>query len=87
MYDYDIPYRTALDKMTGILKNPCRTWAELSVYEQHKFFGFLFEVNLSYDRKEGYRTPKYTVLKRVCEQIEHSGSMGVEMGGIEPPCT
>jgi len=43
-------------------------------------------VNLEYDKKEGYRTPKYTVLKRVLEEIESSGSVDVEMLGIEPRC-
>ena len=85
-YDYGVPYRTALDKMTGILKQPCKTWVELDIFQQQKFFSFLFEQNLVYGKKEGYRTPKYTVLKRVCEQIELVGSANVEMGGVEPPC-
>ena len=70
----------------GVLKNPYPTWTEFDVFGQQKFFSFLFEVNLEYDKKEGYRTPKYTVLKRVCEQIELVGSANVEMGGVEPPC-
>ena len=85
-YDYGVPYRTALDKVMGVLKNPYITWIDYDVFEQQKFFNFLFEENLSYDKKEGYRTPKYTVLKRVLEQIEHSGSGNVEMVGIEPTC-
>lgn len=83
-YDYGVPYRTALDKVMGVLKEPYPTWAELNVFEQQKFFSFLFETNLVYDKIEGYRTPKYTVLKRVCEEIEHSGSVNVEMAGIGP---
>ena len=85
-YDYDVPYRTALDKVIGVLKSPCTSWIDYDVFEQQKFFNFLFEENLSYDKKTGYRTPKYTVLKRVLEQIEHSGSGNVEMPGIEPGC-
>ncbi len=83
-YDYGVPYRTALDKVMGVLKNPYPTWAEFDVFGQQKFFSFLFEVNLEYDKKEGYRTPKYTVLKRVLEEIESSGSVDVEMTGVEP---
>jgi hypothetical protein len=85
--DYGVPYRTALDVVLGILKNPYLAWSELDVFEQHKFFSFLFEMNLEYDRKEGYRTPKYTVLKRVFEQIEVSGSEFVEKVGVEPTCS
>ena len=85
-YDYGVPYRTALDKVMGVLKNPYPTWAEFDVFGQQKFFSFLFEVNLGYDKKEGYRTPKYTVLKRVLEEIESSGSVDVEMDGFEPSC-
>jgi site-specific DNA recombinase len=82
-YDYGVPYRTALDKVLGVLEKPYPTWVELNVFEQQKFFSFLFETNLVYDKNEGYRTPKYTVLKRVCEGIEHGGSVNVEMARIE----
>ncbi len=85
-YNYDVPYRTALDKTLGVLKNPYETWVDLDVFEQQKFFSFLFEENLVYVRKEGYRTPKYTVLKRVLQEIELVGSVNVEMPGIEPGC-
>ena len=84
-YDYSVPYRTALDKTLCILKNPYETWINLDVFQQQKFFSFFFEENLIYCKKEGYRTPKYTVLKRVFKQIEHAGSVDVEMGGFEPP--
>lgn len=85
-YDYGVPYRTALDKVMGVLENPYDAWSELNVFEQQKFFSFLFETNLVYSKIDGYRTPKYTVLKRVCEEIEHTGSVNVEMAGIEPAC-
>lgn len=85
-YDFAVPYRTALNKVLGVLKNPADTWSELNVFEQQKFFSFLFETNLVYSKIEGYRTPKYTVLKRVCEEIEHVGSVDVEMAGVEPAC-
>ncbi len=84
-YDYGMPYRTALDKVIGVLKDPYITWVDYDVFEQQKFFNFLFEQNLSYDKKEGCRTPKYTVLKRVLEEIEHSGSGNVDPGRIELP--
>ncbi len=83
-YDYGVPYRTALDKTLGILKNPYETWVELDVYQQQKFFSFLFEENLSYERKEGYRTPKYTVLTRVLSQIEDTDTDIVDPTGLEP---
>jgi len=85
-YDYAVPYQTALDKMLGILKNPYSIWEKVNVFEKQKFFSFLFEVNLLFDKIKGYQTPKYTVLKRVCSEIEPVGSAYVEMGGIEPPC-
>ena len=43
-YDYAVPYRTALDKTLGILKNPYETWVDLDVFQQQKFFSFLFEI-------------------------------------------
>lgn len=85
-YDYGVPYRTALDKTLGILKDPYSTWVSLDVFQQQKFFSFLFEENLSYERNVGYRTPEYSILTRVCKQIEGSGSVVVEMRGIEPRC-
>jgi len=86
-FDYAIPYRTALDKILGILKNPYQIWSGMNVFEKHKFFSFLFETNLEYERNIGYRTPKYSVLKRVCEQIEVSDSLVVEMARVERACS
>lgn len=83
-YDYGVPYRTALDKVMAVLENPYEAWSEYDIFEQQKFFSFLFETNLIYDKNEGYRTPKYTVLKRVCEEIVQSGSVSVPLPGIEP---
>jgi hypothetical protein len=77
-YDYGVPYRTALDKVMSALKNHYPIWAEFDVFGQQKLFSFLFEVNLEYDKKEGYRTLKYTVLKRVLEEIKSSGSVDVK---------
>jgi site-specific DNA recombinase len=82
-YDYGVPYRTALNKVMSVLENPYGAWSDFDIFEQQKFFSFLFETNLIYDRNEGYRTPKYTVLKRVCEEIVHSNSVSVLSPGIE----
>jgi site-specific DNA recombinase len=85
-HDYSSSYRTALDKVLGILKSPYSYWTNLDLLEQQRFFYFLFEENLSYDREKGYRTPKNTVVIRLIQQIAAVGTDNVEMGGIEPPC-
>ena len=54
--DLSIPYRTALNKATGLLKSPYTVWFNLEVIEQHRLFYFIFDEKLSYNQESGYRT-------------------------------
>jgi len=49
--DLSIPYRTALEKAIGLLKNPYIIWQTLDVVEKHRLFNFIFEEKLSYNQK------------------------------------
>lgn len=84
--DLDIPYRTALDKATSLLKNPCSVWQSLGLVEQHRLFYFIFEDKLPYNQKTGYRTDKIPCAIRLFEDFAVARPQDVEMGGIEPPC-
>ena len=44
--DLSIPYRTALDKNVGVLKNPVSTWDLFDVQEQHRLFFFRINYRL-----------------------------------------
>lgn len=54
--DLNIPYQTALDKATVLLKSPYSIWLKFDVREQHKLFYFLFDEKLLFSKKEGYQT-------------------------------
>ncbi len=84
--DMSIPYRTALDKVTGLLKNPYTVWKSMSPREQHELFYFIFQQKVPYDVKEGYRTEKIPSVVRLFEEFATSSSLDVEMAGIEPAC-
>jgi site-specific DNA recombinase len=84
--DYSVPYRTALSKATGMLKNPSDTWEALGVREKQKLFFFIFEKKLAYSIKDGYRTDEIPTAARLFESFVVQNTSSVEMGGIEPPC-
>jgi site-specific DNA recombinase len=82
----DIPYRTALNKVTGLLKSPYSIWVYLSTKEKQDLFYFIFEQKLPYSKKDGYRTDKIPTAIRLFEDFVNQNTHGVEMAGIEPAC-
>ncbi len=83
--DWTVPYRTALDKATGLLKNPHSIWQKLELADQHKLFHFMFEQKLPYHRTDGYRTAQIACATRLFEEFATASSPDVDLGGIEPP--
>jgi len=85
--DLTIPYRTALDKAVGLLKNPYDAWQKLPLREQHGLFYFIFETKIPYDINEGYRIAELPTAVRLFEDFAVANPLDVEMAGIEPACT
>lgn len=83
--DMDVPYRTALGKATQMLKSPYSVWSSVEVVEQQKLFYFIFDKNLEYSKKAGYRTDNLPCAVRLFEDFVTSNTQDVEMGGVEPP--
>jgi len=83
--DLSVPYRTALEKSTGMLKNPISIWDSVDVHEKHRLFFFLFEAKLAYTRNEGYRTGDSLSATRIFEEFVTSNARVVEVGRIELP--
>jgi site-specific DNA recombinase len=83
-YDYSIPYRTSSQEVLQVFKNPYSVWENYDIYQKQKFFSFIFEDNLVYDKFEGYRTPEYSLPLKVFEAIEKKDYHLVETAGIEP---
>ncbi|MDB5188244.1 MAG: Resolvase-like protein [Candidatus Kaiserbacteria bacterium] len=83
--DLDIPYRTALNKVSGLLKNPLVIWDNVDTLERHRLFFFLFEEKLPYTKNIGYRTANSVSNVRLFEEFAVANPHLVEMGGIEPP--
>ena len=83
--DLGVPYRTAMTKATGMLKNPVSIWDVVDVVEKHRLFFFLFEAHLAYTKTEGYRTGNELSSTRLFEEFCDENSDDVDLGGIEPP--
>jgi len=84
--DTSVPYQTALNKATGLLKSPYKIWSSVDVLEKHRLYFFIFEEKLAYSKKTGYRTDNLPCAVRLFEEFACVNSHDVEMGGIEPPC-
>ena len=84
--DMAIPYRTALDKSTTMLKSPYKAWVNLDLLEQRRLFYFIFDTKLPYSLKEGYRTNEIPTTIRLFEEFAVANPHDVEMGEIESPC-
>lgn len=78
--DLSIPYRTALEKATGLLKNPYIVWQSVGLVEQHTLFYFVFEEKLRYNQFSGYRTEKSPNAIRLFEDFVSENSRDVEHG-------
>jgi site-specific DNA recombinase len=83
--DTNIPYRTALEKTTKLLKSPYDIWVSLDAREKQEVFFFVFDEKLAYSKKAGYRTDNLPSAIRLFEEFVTTNSHDVEMGGIEPP--
>ena len=82
--DFSVPYRTALEKSTALLKSPLKYWVSLDVREQHRLFFFIFEEKLQYDLENGYRTTELPRAATLFETFAVQSSTDVDLPGIEP---
>lgn len=83
-HDLGVPYRTALDKSTALLKNPVTIWDKVGVIEKHRLFFFLFDKKLEYTKGYGYRTANELSTVRLFEEFVDSNSDDVDPTGFEP---
>jgi len=79
-------FGTALDTVLSFLENPYSYWSEGGVNEKRLVLKLVFTEGLQYHFDNGFGTPELCCVLKVFEQIESSKFLGVEMGGIEPPC-
>lgn len=82
--DLSVPYRTALGKATGLLKNPSIAWDALDLPERQKLFFFIFEQKLVYNLKTGYRTNETSTAAMLFEEFVSANTPSVEPAGFEP---
>lgn len=83
--DISIPYRTALTKAAGVLRNPVSIWDSVDAVEKHRLFPFIFEAKLSYTKGAGYRTAENLSTIRLFEELAEANPLDVEVGRIELP--
>ncbi len=79
-----VPYRTALAKSKGMLKNPITIWESVDAVEKHRLFFFLFEARLAYTKNEGFRTGNELSTTRIFEEFVTENSDEVDPSGVEP---
>lgn len=87
--DLKVPYRTALNKATTMLKNPIKIWDSVDHVEKHRLFFFLFDDRLIYSKIEGFRTAESLSTIRIFEEFTKENSCDVDPRGVEPrthPC-
>lgn len=81
--DTNIPYRTALDKSTKLLKSPYDIWVSLDVRDQQEMFFFVFDKKLPYNKETGYRTGEILCATRLFEEFVSTNTPDVEMARFE----
>jgi site-specific DNA recombinase len=84
--DLSVPYRTALAKATGLLKNPYSIWKKLDVKEKQQLYYFIFEAKLPFSKFTGYRTTEIPTAIRLFEDFAEQKPLMVEMAGVKPAC-
>ncbi len=84
--EMDIPYRTALEKASILLKSPYKYWESVDVLEKQRLFFFIFDEKLPYSKNIGYRTDKIPMSTRLFEEFAVTNPLDVEMEGSEPSC-
>lgn len=82
--DISTPYRTALTKATGVLRNPVSIWDSVDAVEKHRLFPFIFEAKLPYTKNAGYRTADTLSTTRLFEELAEANPLDVEVRGIGP---
>ena len=79
-----IPYRTAIEKSSEMLKNPLSAWDSFDMDGQHRLFFFLFDARLPYFKNEGYRTADSLSSTRLFEALATTNTDNLDPAGFEP---
>lgn len=79
--DYTIPYRTSTEEVLNVLRNPYSVWNNYDPVRKQRLFSFIFEENLIYDEKEGYRTLNYALPIKLFEEISTTNPLLCGDGG------
>ncbi|MBX9906386.1 recombinase family protein [Patescibacteria group bacterium] len=81
--DLKVPFRTAFDKATKMLKSPITIWDSVSPIEQQRLFFFLFDSRLTYSKSEAFRTSDSLSTARIFEEFCEQNSDDVDPTGLE----
>lgn len=76
--EFEDSCRTSFENLLGIAKNPYEIWVSSDVKQKQQLFYYLFEGNLEYCPKEGFRTIKKAISIRLFEEFSTSDSLGVK---------
>ena len=82
--DFNVPYQTALNKATKMLKSPYKIWDIVDTIEKHRLFFFIFEEKLPYNKIKGYQTNEIPSAIKLFEEFVTPVTTDVDPTGLEP---
>jgi site-specific DNA recombinase len=81
-----VDFGTAAKKVFDFIESPYYEWVNGDIQRKRLVLKLVFSESLAYHKSMGFGTPKLVGALKVFEEITHSKSQDVEMGGVEPPC-
>lgn len=75
--DLAVPYQTALEEATELLKNPVAIWEKVDPVEKQRLFFFLFLSKLRYGEKDRYQTAEKLSAASLFEEFGDANSIHV----------
>lgn len=81
--DLKVPFRTAFDKATKMLKSPIMIWDSVDPIEKQRLFFFLFDDRLIYSKSAAFRTADSLSTTRIFEEFCEQNSDDVDPRRVE----
>lgn len=79
-------FETALSAVFEFIKNPHDKWVNGDLATKRLLLKVVFESKIRYSKENGFETANLALPLRVFGHFAVSKYVGVEMGGVEPPC-
>ena len=78
------PFEEMFELALGFLSNPCKIWESERLEDKQTALRLTFSDRLTYDRNQGFRTPKTSLIFKALQGIETGKMVMAEREGFEP---